>query len=359
MVRHYNFSPGPAMLPTQVMEQAQREFMDWQGRGLSVMEDTHRGPYFDGLMENLQNNLRKSLLIPDDYHVIFAQGGATMQNALLPLNILGAGDTADYLVTGAWSEKTWKDATSRWDVSVCRDMEEEQYRRFPGMSEMNLNKNAKYLHYAMNETIHGVVGKLSKQEVGIPLVTDISSCILSEHIDVSEHDMLYAGAQKNLGPAGIGVVIISDEFLSKAMDDLPTMLSWKKQAEANSMQNTAPTFTLYMLDLVVQWVVDNGGVDAFDELSRKKSSKLYNFLDGSDFYKNQVVQGSRSVSNIPFILADSELNQKFVDESTAAGLLNLKGHRSVGGMRASIYNSMPMSGVDALISFLKKFEAKS
>ena len=358
--RKFNFSPGPAMLPTEVMEQVQKELLDWQGYGISSMEDTHRGARFTKVMDRLEANYREILSIPDSSHLIFAQGGATMQSTLLPLNLLGDSKESTnaagcYVVTGAWSEKAHKEAAVKWNAPEVMNLDAERYCRFPEIKEFADFSYGAYLHYCNNETIHGVFGDLSDADVGVPLICDASSCIMGRDIDMSKHDMVYAGAQKNLGPAGIAVTIISDDLLQKCRDDLPMMFSWKKQVADKSMQNTAPTFILYVMDLVAQWTKDRGGVAAMEQENRLKSDMIYAVIDGTDFYSSQVAIESRSIHNIPFVLADDNLNDAFLQGAEQRGLVNLKGHRAVGGMRASMYNSMPVAGAEALASYMQDF----
>jgi phosphoserine aminotransferase len=357
MSRVYNFSAGPAALPLEVLEQIKAELLDWQGTGMSVMEVSHRGKEFVELAARAEANLRELLAIPDDYSVLFAQGGATMQMAMAPLNLAAPGDTADYVVTGSWGKKAAGEAAKFCNVNVVADGSDGKFTDIPEESAWACSDNAAYLHYTPNETIAGVEFNFIPGG-NAPLVADMSSNILSRPIEVSRFGVIYAGAQKNIGPAGITVVIVRNELLGRARADCPHLLTWKAYADSDSMTNTPPTFAWYVADLVFKWLKDQGGVAVMAEVNARKANKLYAAIDASDFYSNPVATDCRSRMNIPFLLADAGHDAKFLEESHAAGLTNLKGHRSVGGMRASIYNAVNEEAVDALISFMDKFEKR-
>jgi phosphoserine aminotransferase len=355
MSRVYNFSAGPAALPFPVLEQIKSDIFDWQGTGMSVMEVSHRGKEFVALAERAEANVRRLLRIPDDYSVLFPQGGATMQMAMAPMNLTEPGDTADYVVTGSWGKKAAGEAAKFCNVNIIADASDKKFTYIPDEASWTPSASPAYLHYTPNETIAGVEFHFVP-DVEVPLVADMSSTILSRPIDVSKFGVIYAGAQKNIGPAGITLVIVRNSLLEKARADNPHLMTWKSYADSGSMTNTPPTFAWYVADLVFQWLVDNGGVEAMAAVNQRKSSKLYAAIDASGFYSNPVAVDSRSWMNVPFILADDSLDARFLTESHAAGLTNLKGHRSVGGMRASIYNAVSEDAVDALIAFMNEFE---
>ena len=356
MPRPYNFSAGPAMLPEPVLERAREEMLDWHGSGMCVAEMSHRGKEFVSIAEQAEADLRELLEVPDDYKVLFLQGGASSQFAAVPMNLLRGGDQADYLKTGSWSKKAITEARRYCLVNVAADTERERFTRAPAQSELALSDSAAYLHYTPNETIEGVEFPYVPETRDGPLVADMSSTILSRPIDVSRFGLIYAGAQKNIGPAGLTLVIVRDDLMGEASDAAPTMFDYKTQADAGSMYNTPPTYAWYLAGLVFQWLKDLGGLAAMAEINQRKAEKLYTAIDGSDFYHNPVEPASRSWMNVPFTLANPDLDADFLSEAKAAGLLTLKGHRSVGGMRASIYNAMPEAGVDALIAFMAEFE---
>jgi phosphoserine aminotransferase len=355
MSRVYNFSAGPAALPLKVLQQVQDDIPDWQGIGMSVMECSHRSKEFVELAARSEANIRHLLSIPDDYSVIFPQGGATMQMAMTPLNLSAAGDRVDYVVTGSWGKKAAGEASKFCDVNVVADASDKKFTYIPDEASWKRSKNAAYLHYVPNETIAGVEFNFVPGG-NVPLVADFSSTILSRPIDVSQFGVIYAGAQKNIGPAGITLVIVRNDLLDRARSNNPHLLTWKSYAESDSMTNTPPTFAWYVTDLVFQWLLENGGLEAIATVNERKASKLYAAIDRSEFYSNPVDIDCRSWMNVPFILADSDLDAVFLSESKEAGLTNLKGHRSVGGMRASIYNAVPEEAVDALIDFMHDFE---
>ncbi len=358
MTRCYNFCAGPAALPESVLETARDELLDWHGKGLSLMEMSHRSPEVVGMAEEAEQALRRLLGITDDYAVLFLQGGASTQFAAVPLNLAAAGDRVDYINTGQWSKKAIAEARRYCDVNVAATSEDTNFSTIPAFDSWALSDNATYLHYTPNETIGGVE-YFWTPEVDAPLVADMSSTILSRPIEISKFGFIYAGAQKNIGPAGLTVAIVRRDLLGRAMDNCPAMLNWQVAADNDSMYNTPPTFGLYLAGLVFAWLEGLGGLTAMEALNRRKAEALYGAIDGSDFYANPVELGSRSLMNVPFTLADAALDKQFLAESEAAGLLNLKGHRSVGGMRASIYNAVSEQAVAALIEFMQDFEQRN
>ncbi len=358
MSRVYNFSAGPAALPLEVLETIQNDIPDWNGTGMSVMEVSHRSKEFVELAARCEANLRELLAVPDDYSVIWTQGGATLQMAMVPLNLAGPDDTVDYVQTGSWGKKALGEAKKAANARLVADASDRNFTYIPDESTWDRSDDARYLHITSNETIAGVeYHQLPGGDV--PIVSDMSSTILSRPIDVSQYGVIYAGAQKNIGPAGITLVIVRNDLLEPQRENLPHLMMWKSYAESDSMTNTPPTFAWYVADLVFQYLQDMGGLEAMAEINRRKSEKLYGAIDASDFYSNPVAKHCRSWMNVPFILADSNLDGTFLEESKAAGLANLKGHRSVGGMRASIYNAVPEAAVDALIEFMAEFERKN
>jgi len=355
MSRVFNFSAGPAALPLEVLEIIRNDIPDWRATGMTVMEVSHRGKEFVELAARAEANVRELLQIPDDYSVLFTQGGATLQMSMIPLNLTAPGDTADYVVTGSWGKKAAGEATKFCNANVIADASDKKFTYIPKEAGWNRSDNAAYLHYTPNETIAGVEFHFVPGG-DVPLVADMSSTILSRPIDVSRFGVIYAGAQKNIGPAGITLVIVRNELLEKVRPNNAHLMTWKSYAESDSMTNTPPTFAWYVADLVFQYLKDRGGLDAVADVNRRKASKLYSAIDSSGFYSNPVDKDCRSWMNVPFILADESLDAKFLQESNAAGLTNLKGHRSVGGMRASIYNAVTEEAVDALIGFMADFE---
>ena len=353
-MRVFNFSAGPAMLPTEVMEQAQAEFLDWHGTGMSIMEVSHRGKEFSVVAEEAEQDLRELMAIPDNYRVLFLHGGASMQFSAIPLNLTRPSDRVDYFNTGVWSKKALTEAGRYAEVNVVA----EHTTEIPDPSTWQLSDDARYVHYTPNETIGGLQFHFIPDVGDKPLIADMSSCILSEPVDVSRFGMIYAGAQKNIGPSGLGIVIVREDLIGQARPETPVLLDWKTQADNDSMYNTPPTYSWYMAGLVFKWLKRQGGLEKIAEVNRRKAKKLYDYIDSSDFYHNPVRPQDRSIMNVPFTLADPALDQTFLKESDAAGLKYLKGHRLVGGMRASIYNAMPEAGVDALIAFMKDFEHK-
>jgi phosphoserine aminotransferase len=355
-MRVYNFSAGPAMLAEEVLKQAADEITDFEGVGMSVMEMSHRSTEFINIAEAAEADLRELMKIPDNYKVLFLQGGATGQFAAIPMNLSKKSDTADYVLNGLWGKKAIKEAEKYVKVNVAASSD--PFTTIPEQKDWKLSKNAAYVHITQNETINGVAFN-STPETDAPLVSDISSMILSEPLDVSKYGVLYAGAQKNIGPAGLTIVIVRDDLLSKARTYTPMIWNWSEKSVAGSMLNTPPTYSWYLAGLVLKWLKRQGGVEAIAKVNDKKARKLYDFIDKSGFYKNSVNKKYRSKMNIPFTLPNVELDKLFAEEANEAGLKNLEGHRSIGGMRASIYNAMPEAGVDALIKFMKGFEKKN
>ena len=359
----YNFSPGPAVLPAPVLERAQAELLDWRNTGMSVMELSHRGKEFTGIAAEAESKLRTLMALPDHYRVLFLQGGATGQFAAVPMNLTGDDAAADYVITGNWGTRAHAEA-GKFLATAHVAATSEPHTYVPHESEWRLSGDAAYLHITPNETIQGVAfDKLpDSDEAGVPLVADVSSIILGEPIDITRLGVLYAGAQKNIGPAGLTVVIVREDLLDRARRDTPTVWDWTAMAKAGSLLNTPPTFAVYVATLVFEWLAALGGVDAIAQVNRRKASKLYAAIDESGLFANPVAVANRSIMNVPFgvtgaVLAERpDLERRFLAEAAAAGLVNLEGHRSVGGMRASIYNAMPEAGVDALIAFMKEFE---
>jgi len=356
MTRPYNFSAGPAMLPEPVLERAQEEMLDWHGSGMCVAEMSHRGKEFMAIAEQAEADLRELLAIPDRYKVLFLQGGASSQFAMVPMNLLRGRSKADYINTGSWSKKAISEARRFCDVNTAATTEDSNFTRVPAPDGLNLSRDADYCHYTPNETIQGVEFPYIPDTGDVPLVADMSSTILSRPLEVSRYGVIYAGAQKNVGPAGLTIVIIREDLIGEPLKGTPAMFDYKPHADAGSMYNTPPTYAWYLAGLVFQWLKDLGGLEAMGAINRRKAEKLYAAIDGSDFYANPVEPNARSWMNVPFTLADASLDADFLSGAKDAGLLTLKGHRSVGGMRASIYNAMPEAGVDALIDFMAEFE---
>ncbi len=356
-MRVYNFSAGPAALPLSVLEQARDELLEWQG-GMSVMEVSHRSRAFMAVAERAESDLRQLLAIPPNYRVLFMQGGATAQFSAVPLNLAEAGATADYVNTGHWSERTIKEARRFVTVAIAADEAGSQYTTVPEQASLRLTPDAAYVHYTPNETIGGVEFPYIPETGSVPLVADMSSSILSRPIDVSRFGLIYAGAQKNIGPAGITVVIVRDELVRKARAGTPMVFDYRAVADAGSMLNTPPTFGWYFAGLVFQWLKREGGLAAMEKRNRLKAESLYAAIDASAFYANPVARNCRSWMNVPFRLAKPELEKTFLAEADVAGLTNLAGHRAVGGIRASLYNAMTPEGVTALIAFMRDFERR-
>lgn len=358
MSRIYNFSAGPAVLPEPVLRQAAEEMLDWQGSGMSVMEMSHRGKEFVAIAAQAEQDVRDLLAVPDSYKVLFLQGGATGQFAAVPMNLLGDAGRADYIDTGSWSKKAVAEARRYGEVNIAAEGGSGDPMTIPPQGEWQLDPGAAYVHYCGNETITGVEFPEIPDTGAVPLVADLSSTLLSRPLDVSRFGAIYAGAQKNFGPAGLTLVIVREDLLGRARPDTPAIWDWARQAEADSMLNTPATYSWYIAGLVFQWLKAEGGLEAMAERNRRKAEKLYAAIDGSDLYRNPVAPSCRSWMNVPFVLADSALDGDFLGEASVAGLKTLKGHRSVGGMRASLYNAMPEAGVDALIDFMQDFERR-
>jgi phosphoserine aminotransferase len=357
--RGYNFSAGPAALPEDVLNQARAELLEWDGARASVMEISHRGKDFVALAAESERDLRELLAIPSNYKVLFLQGGATQHFAQIPMNIARRGQSADYIVTGDWGEKAAKEAKPSVDVRIAASSQATNYDRIPPRASWDLDPNAAYLHYTPNETIRGVEFMSVPDAGDVPLVADMSSTILSRPLDVSKFGLIYAGAQKNVGAAGLVVMIVRDDLLARAPKDIPKILNYAEQAAQDSMLNTPNTFGWYLAALVFKWLKKNGGLAAMAERNRAKADLLYGYIDDSGFYRNPVEVSARSWMNVPFTLPREALDAAFLEESEAAGLLALKGHRAVGGMRASIYNAMPLAGVQALVDFMKDFAKRN
>lgn len=356
MTRVHNFSPGPAALPLPVLERAREEMLDYDGRGMSVMEMSHRSPEFLDIAERAEADFRELLDIGDDYYVLFLQGGPTLQWSMLPFNLTQPESVADYVHTGSWGTRAITAARKLCRVHIAASSEEDNFTHAPRPETWRLTPGAAYVHVTGNETIGGVEYHEYPADLGAPLAADLSSTLLSRPLDVSRFGVIYAGAQKNLGPAGITVVVIRKELAGQARPDTPDMLDYLAHAKAGSMMNTPPTYAWYMAGLVFAWVKESGGLSAMAERNRRKAAKLYAAIDASNFYHCPVHEADRSWMNVPFTLADATLDRRFLDEAEAAGLANLKGHRSVGGMRASLYNAVPEAAVDALIDFMATFE---
>ena len=360
MTRVYNFSAGPAALPEDVLLQAQAEMLDWHGSGMSVMEMSHRGKEFMSIAEQAEADLRALMAIPDNYKVLFLQGGASSQFAAIPMNLVGSTGRADYFRTGSWSKKAIAEGKRFGDVRVTVDSEADgKFTKVPGAHEFNVTSDAAYVHYTPNETIEGVEFPYVPDTGDVPLVADMSSTILSRPVDVASFGLIYAGAQKNIGPAGLTLVIVRDDLIGNPINGTPTMFNYATQADAGSMYNTPPTYGWYLAGLVFKWLQDKGGLAGMAEINERKAGVLYAAIDGSDFYANPVDPACRSWMNVPFTLANAELDAEFLKQAGEAGLKTLKGHRSVGGMRASIYNAMPEEGVKALVDFMAEFERKN
>jgi phosphoserine aminotransferase len=354
--RIYNFSAGPAVLPLPVLEEAQRDLLALPGVGMSVLEISHRSKVFEEIIQGAEADIRRLGRIPDDYHVLFLQGGASLQFSMVPMNLLPAGGKADYIITGAWSKKAMKEAQKVGQINVAATTEPENFTRIPRQDELKLDPQAAYVHITTNNTIFGTQWR-SEPEVGnVPLVADASSDIFSRPIDVSKYGLIYAGAQKNLGPAGVTLVIVRDDLLARSPANLPTMLDYNTHAKNKSLYNTPPVFAIYIVRLVMRWLIDQGGLEEMARRNQEKAKILYDAIDSSDFYRGHAEPDSRSMMNVTFRLPSEELEKQFVAEAEKAGLSGLKGHRSVGGIRASIYNAFPRSGVEALVAFMREFE---
>ncbi|MBI2311225.1 MAG: 3-phosphoserine/phosphohydroxythreonine transaminase [Betaproteobacteria bacterium] len=356
--RIYNFSAGPAVLPVEVLEKARAEMLDWHGSGMSVMEMSHRGKEFVGIARKAEADLRELMAIPADYKVLFLQGGATAQFAMIPLNLLGDRKSADYVNTGEWAKKAIKEAKRYCRVNIAASAEDANFTYAPPQEKWQVNPDSAYVHYTANETIGGVEFHWVPDTGKVPLVCDMSSNILSKPVDVSKYGLIYAGAQKNIGPAGLTIVIVREDQLGKAAPTIPSVFDYKIQAESESMLNTPATYGIYIAGLVFEWLKAKGGLAGMEKLNIEKSKLVYDFLDGTEFYRCPVARQDRSRMNIPFTLRDSALDEEFLKQAKGRGLIQLKGHRSVGGMRASVYNAMPVSGVRALVEFMGEFAKK-
>ena len=354
--RVFNFSAGPATLPVSVLEKAKEELLSFNGIGMSVMEISHRSKHFQAVIDSAMESLRRILNVPEDYEILFLQGGATLQFSMIPMNFLPAGGSADYIITGAWGTKALKEARRCGAVNVIHTTADEGFRSAPSQDELAFTDSASYIHYTSNETIEGVEFKYDLDGNGTPVICDASSNILSKPVDVRKYSLIYAGAQKNIGPSGVTLVIISKEMLDKVPENQHTMLDYRAIASKGSMLNTPNTWGIYLIDLVCKWVEDQGGIEAMEQRNEAKAKVLYDAIDASDgFYRGHAEVGSRSLMNVTFNLPDEELEKKFAEQATAAGLDGLKGHRSVGGIRASIYNAFPEEGVNALVGFMEEF----
>lgn len=357
MSRTYNFSAGPAVLPDEVLARIRDDIPDWH-RGMSVMEVSHRSREFLAVAGKAEQDVRDLLAVPGNYHVLFVQGGATLQFAMVPLNLAAPGDSADYVQTGSWSKKAIAEARKFCEVTVVADSQADKFTHIPDEQTWQKNPDASFLHYTPNETIGGVEFHFVPDAGAVPLVADMSSTILSRSIEVSRFGVIYAGAQKNIGPAGLTLVIVRDDLVARPRDGLPSLLTYMEYSGSQSMSNTPPTFAWYAAGLVFEWLKEQGGLDVIGERNQRKADKLYAAIDASPFYSNPVRNDCRSWMNVPFVLANPALDGSFLSAAESVGLMNLKGHRSVGGMRASLYNAMPESGVDALIEFMHDFESR-
>lgn len=360
MSRVYNFSAGPSMLPEPVLKKAAAQMLDYEGSGQSVMEMSHRSKVYDGIIKSAQSLLREVMGIPENYKVLFLQGGASSQFAAVPMNLMTKSRKADYVLSGQFSTKAWKEASRYGDCKAVASSKEDTFSHVPELDEKEFRPDADYFHICMNNTIYGTVWHELPHTGSVPLVADISSCILSRPIDVSKFGLLYAGAQKNVAPAGLTIVIVREDLIGEPLEGTPTMFNYQVMAENDSMYNTPPCWPIYICKLVLEWIKDEvGGLEAMEERNVKKAALLYDFLDSSNLFKGCARKDSRSIMNVTFVTGDPELDAKFVQESTEAGFVNLKGHRSVGGMRASIYNAMPVEGVEKLVQFMKDFEKRN
>ncbi len=356
MARVYNFSAGPSMLPEAVLRTAAEEMLEYGTTGQSVMEMSHRSKEYQAIFDEAEANLREVMNIPDNYTVMFLQGGASTQFAMVPFNLMNKNNKADYIITGQWAKKAYKEGARFGNARAIASSEDKTFSYIPKVTKDMIDPEADYVHICMNNTIYGTKYHELPDTGDVPLVADISSCILSEPIDITKFGLLYAGAQKNVAPAGVTIVIIRNDLLGNAMEQTPTMLNYQTHADNGSMFNTPPCYTIYIAGLVFKWIKEMGGLEAMKAVNVKKAELLYDFLDNSKLFKATVVKEDRSLMNVPFVTGNDELDAKFVAEAKKAGFLNIKGHRSVGGMRASIYNAMPVEGVEKLVAFMAKFE---
>lgn len=357
--RIFNFSAGPAVLPLSVLEEAQRELVALPGVGMSVMEISHRSKTFDEIISKAEGGIRELMGVPENYRVLFLQGGASLQFSMIPMNFLPQNGSADYVLTGSWGKKALKEAKKVGAANVAATMADGGFTRVPGQDELTLDPNAAYVHITTNETIEGVEWKREPEVGDVPLVADASSDIMSHPIPVDKYALIYAGAQKNMGPSGVTLVIIRDDLLGRIPDNLATMLDYRTHAENNSLYNTPNTFGIYIIMLVTKWLKEIGGLEGMQRANEEKAGLLYDAIDATDFYRGHADPDSRSIMNVTFRLPSEELEKRFAQEATAQGMDGLKGHRSVGGIRASIYNAFPKEGVEALVSFMKEFERKN
>ena len=357
MPRVYNFSAGPSMLPESVLKTAAAEMLDYKGTGESVMEMSHRSKEYGAIINEAEALLREIMNIPDNYKVLFLQGGASTQFAAIPLNFMNGSGKADYVITGQWAKKAAQEASRYGEVNIVASSADKTFSYIPKLDKSTFTKDADYFYICMNNTIYGTVYHELPETGDVPLIADISSCFLSEPLDVTKFGMLYGGAQKNVAPAGVTICIIREDLLGKARDITPTMLNYQIHADNGSMYNTPPCYTIYIMKLVLEWIKNEvGGLEKMKELNERKAKILYDFLDSSEMFKGTVVPEDRSLMNVPFVTGDTDLDAKFVAAAKEAGFINIKGHRTVGGMRASIYNAMPIEGVEKLVAFMKKFE---
>ncbi len=359
MNRVYNFSAGPSMLPMKVLESAQKDLICYGDSGMSVMEMSHRSPEYDKIIKDAEALLREIMNIPDNYKVLFLQGGASTQFAAVPLNLMNKNKKADYILSGQFSTKAYKEAQKYGDVVAVASSKDVNFSEIPATTRETFRPDADYVHICFNNTIYGTKYSYIPDTGDIPLVADMSSCIISEPVDVTKFGLIYAGAQKNMAPAGLTLVIVREDLIGNAREDTPAMLDYKLMAEGESMYNTPPCWCIYVAKLVYEWIKELGGLNEMKKLNEKKAKVLYDYLDGQDYYIVPVKKESRSMMNVTFVTGNTDLDKKFASEAAAAGLKNLKGHRSVGGMRASIYNAMPCDGVVALVEFMKKFAAEN
>ena len=359
MERVYNFSAGPSMLPEEVLEKAASEMLNYEGSGMSVMEMSHRSPVYEKIIAEAETLLRKVMEIPDNYKVLFLQGGASTQFAAVPLNLMNGSKKADYVLSGQFSTKAYQEAQKYGDAKAIASSKEQNFAFVPHITKEQVRSDADYVHICFNNTIYGTKFSYIPDVGEVPLVADMSSCILSEPFDVSKFGMIYAGAQKNMAPAGLTVVIVREDLLGKARAETPTMLDYKIMADNGSMYNTPPCYCIYIAKLVYEWIERLGGLKSMKEHNEKKAKLLYDYLDNQSYYIAPVAKESRSMMNVTFITGNTDLDKKFCGEASANGLVNLKGHRSVGGMRASIYNAMPLAGVERLVAFMQDFAEKN
>ena len=359
MARVFNFSAGPSMLPESVLREAAEEMLDYRGTGMSVMEMSHRSKAFDTIIKEAEQDLRDIMEIPDNYKVLFLQGGASQQFAAIPMNLMKNG-VADYIITGQWAKKAYEEAKKYGKVNAVASSADKTFSYIPDCSDLDIPEDADYVYICENNTIYGTKFKELPNTKGHTLVADVSSCFLSEPVDVTKYGVIYGGVQKNVGPAGVVIVIIREDLITDdVLPGTPTMLKYKTQADADSLYNTPPCYNIYICGKVFKWLKKMGGLSVMKERNEEKAKILYDFLDQSKMFKGTVVKKDRSLMNVPFVTGDADLDAKFVKEATAAGFVNLKGHRTVGGMRASIYNAMPKEGVEKLVAFMKKFEEEN